>query len=230
MSWLHRVLGRDGTSQLAVDANLFAAAMSARPLPYGSGGHYRTSVRFTLTNTQAANSRLWQVRNTSATLLVVPTRLTARWLQTGAHTALIKDTLEFFKLTSFSAVDTTNTVTPTVSKKRTTGMGAVSAAIRHVTVAGAAAGMTGGTLTKDGNAFARLSKILQAAVPTGSAVDPSILDALDDVNGTHPFVLEQNEGIGIENLILLGAAAASEVEVDFSWAEVPLTIAAGGPY
>jgi hypothetical protein len=33
-------------------------------------------------------------------------------------------------------------------------------------------------------------------------------------------VLVQNEGIIIENRVVLGAAAASSVYIDFSWAEV----------
>lgn len=47
-------------------------------------------------------------------------------------------------------------------------------------------------------------------------------DAFDDVHGTHPFVFAQNEGLIIENRVLLGAAASSGVFIEVSWAEVTL--------
>jgi hypothetical protein len=192
-----------------------------KPVPYGSLGHYRTAVRFALIAAQAANSRLFEMRNTHATNLIIPTRLTIKWLQTAAHTAAIEDSLDVFKCTSFSAVDTTNTVTPTASVKRGATMAVApgAATIRHVTVAGAAAGMTGGTLTKDTNAFAQLPQWLLLAQPTAGTIIYQFLDVMDDVNGTHPFTFAQNEGFEIENRVLLGAAAGSSVYIDFSWVE-----------
>jgi hypothetical protein len=197
-----------------------AAHVQVKPIAYGSLGHYRSAVRFALANAQAANSRLWEVRNTAANL-IIPTRLRVTWTLTSAHTAAILDQLALFRCTAFTAVDTTNTVTPTASVKRTSGMAAApgGAAIRHVTVAGAAAGMTLGTLTKDGGASGQLEQWLLAAVPTAGPTTSMLFEFLDDVNGTHPFVLAQNEGLELENVVLLGAAAGSSVVVDFSWCE-----------
>jgi hypothetical protein len=223
MSWLHRVLGKDGSSQLAVDSNFFAAAVSQRPIPYGTLGHYRVNHRCVLANTQAANSRLFELRNSGAGgQLIIPTRLVLKWLQTGAHTAAIEDSLDVYRVTSFSVLDTTNTVslTPSVKRSTMTAAGSAVGQVRGVTVAGAAAGMTGGTLTKDASPIGQLPQWLLAALPTAGTVIPLTLDVFDDVNGTHPFVLAQNEGIIIENRALLGAAAASAVYVDCTWAEV----------
>lgn len=193
------------------------------PKPIAAVAHYRTSVRFGLIAAQAALSRLFTFRNNHASNLLIPTRLNIKWIQSAAHTALILDRLLVTKLTAFTVLDTTNTVTPSATRKRTTMAAAPgSADLRHVTVAGAAAGMTGGTMTKDGNAIAHLQQILQAAVPTASTVMAAVLDALDDVNGTHPIILAQNEGLVVENEVLLGAAAGSDVVVDLSWAEVTL--------
>lgn len=193
-----------------------------KPIPWGTLGHYRVNHRCALVASQAANSRLFELRNTHATQLIVVTRLVIKWMQTAAHTAAIEDSLDVFKVTSFSAVDTTNTVTPVASVKRATmtAAGSSIAAIRGVTVAGAAAGMTGGTLTKDTSAVGQLPQWLLAAQPTGGTVMPLVLDVFDDVNGTHPFVFAQNEGVIIENRVLLGAAAGSSVYIDVSWAEV----------
>jgi hypothetical protein len=175
-----------------------------------------------LVNTQAANSRLFEIRNTSATLLLIPTRLQIRWINSAAHTAIIEDSLDVFKLTTFNAVDTTNTVTLTPSSRRTS-MAAATAAVRGVTVAGAAAGMTGGTLTKDSGPVGSLPRILNLTAEATTETTPrtaDVLDVFDDVNGTHPFVFVQNEGFEVENRVLLGAAAGSSVYIDLSFAEV----------
>lgn len=196
--------------------------VTLKPIPHGVLGHYRVSVRLAIIAAQAANSRLFSLRNIGANL-IIPTRLNLRWLATAAHTAAIEDSLDLFKVTGFSVQDTTNTVTPAVSRKRTSMAAAPgNVEVRNATVAGIAAGMTGGTLTKDGSPFAQLPKWLQLAQPTASEVPPSFLDALDDINGTHPWALANNEGIILENRVLLGAAAGSSVYLDISWAEVTL--------
>lgn len=212
-----------GTSAALAEVGVAAASaqhVTLKPIPHGALGHYRVNHRCVLIAAQAANSRLFEVRNTHATNLHIPTRLMIKWIQTAAHTAAIEDSLDVFKVTSFSAVDTTNTVTPTPSVKRgTMAPSPGGAAIRGVTVAGAAAGMTGGTLTKDGSSIGQLPQFLLAAVPTSGTIATMVIDNFDDVNGTHPFVFVQNEGFIIENRVLLGAAAGSSVYIDYSWAE-----------
>lgn len=216
-----QIQGNSGVIQEVAGTAFRAAHTHVKPLEHGAFGHYRTSVRFGLVATQAANSRLFEVRNTHATNLIIPTRLSIKWIQTAAHTAAILDSLDFYKLTAFSVSSTTGTVTPTASIKRANMAASPGgAAIRHVTVAGAAAGITGFTSTKDTNAAFSIPQMLLLAVPTTGFIQYAGGDLLDDVNGTHPFVLMQNEGFLIENRVLLGAAAGSEVTIDFSWAEV----------
>ena len=195
-----------------------ALNVHSKPLEYGTLGHYRTSVRIASTAAQAANSRIFEIRNTHATNLIIPTRLSLRALQTAAGTAQ-ENSLDVYRVTGFSAVDTTNIVTPVSSVKRTS-MAAYpgGAAIRHLTLAGAAAGMTGGTLTKDTQFFATLNYNVAAAIQTTSQWGP--YDCLDDVNGTHPFTLIQNEGIMIENRVLNVTSYGITWYIDFSWAEV----------
>ncbi len=189
-----------------------------KPIPYGTLGHYRTSVRINSTAAQAANSRIFEIRNTHATNLIIPTRLTVLALQTAAGTAQ-ENSLDIYRCTSFSVVDTTNTVTPVSSVKRTS-MAAYpgGAAVRHLTLAGNAAGMTGGTLTKDTQFFATLPYNVAAAIATTFMWGP--LDALDDVNGSHPFVFIQNEGLIIENRVLNVTSYGITWYIDFAWAEV----------
>ncbi len=214
-----QIQGNGGTIAEVGGTSVRGLSVTTKPLEYASLGHYRSSVRFTMATSQGANSRLWEVRNTS-TNLIIPTRLRVTILPAGTVTTAYRMQLELYKLTTFTAVDTTNTVTPTVSVRRTTGMAAApgGAAIRHVTVAGAAGGMTGGTLTKDGGA----AGIMQAWVATAAATTiPVVAELLDDVNGTHPWVFAQNEGMELENIAAgSGTANVVDVAVDFCWAEV----------
>jgi len=212
-----------GTTGLLQEVGVAAAIpahVTTKPIPHGALGHYRVAVRFGLIAAQVANSRLFELRNTATNIIVI-TKLVVKWLQTAAHTAAILDSLDCFKLTGFTAVDTTNTVTPVPSVKRTAGMAASpgGAAIRHVTVAGAAAGMTGGTLTKDATAFSQIGQWLLAAVPTTGVVPSVVSEVIDPNTLGHPFVFAQNEGFEIENRVLLGAAAGSDVIIELEYCE-----------
>src|SRR5438067_5214336 len=77
----------------------------------GGLGHDKTSHRCALVANQAANSRVWEIRNPGSNL-IIPTRLTIQWLATGNHTATIEDSLDVYKVTGFTVLDTTNVVTP----------------------------------------------------------------------------------------------------------------------
>jgi len=189
-----------------------------KPVEYGSLGHYRTSVAITSTAAQAANSRIFELRNAGSNLIVL-TRLVLSALQSAAGTAQL-NYLQAYKCTSFSAVDTTNTVTPVSSVKRTATMAAYpgGAQVRHLTLTGAAAGMTGGTLTKDTQAFGILPFNVSTSINTSTVWGPK--DVLDDVNGTHPFVFANNEGFEIENSILNVTSFGITWIIDVAWAEV----------
>lgn len=193
---------------------------TGKPIP--ADGHYRVNHRFLIANSQAAASRLFEVRNPSASKLVVLTRLVIKWINLGAHTAQIEDSLDCYKVTGFTVIDGTNVVVLVPSLKRTS-MAADIAQARGVTAAGAAAGMTNGTLAKDGSSFAQMPRILNQAVMVITETQPrvaDVMDALDIGEDTHPFVFTQNEGFVVENRVLLGAAAASSVYIDCSYAVV----------
>lgn len=198
--------------------------VTPKPLPIGSGGHYRCATRTRLVATQAANSRLFEMRNPSATLLMVLLKLHIQWftLATDTHTATIEDSLDVFKATGFSVVDGTGSpVTPTTTKARTSDP-ASTAEVRANALAGLAAGITGGTITLEANPYTQLGKALLAA-PVATAVPPPkdeliLIPELGD--GQHPMVFAQNEGVVVTNRVLLGAAANSSVLIAAQWAEV----------
>lgn len=194
--------------------------ISAKADAFGVLGHYRTSHRAVLVNVQAANSRLFEFQNSGANLMVIKA-IRIFLLQTGVHTAAIEDSIDIFKCTGFSVIDPNNTVTPAVSKMRASMGNNANAVVRGVTVAGASAGMTGGTLVKDAQPLKQYPIWLLAAVPT--TVPTNFVEGIwipDTGSGEHPLVLANNEGFEIENRVLLGAAAADSFYCDVAWAEV----------
>ena len=186
-----------------------------KPVPT-SIGHYRVVARFTLAAAQAAASRVFELRNSSGTNLIVLTRLVVRTIQSVAGTAQVNG-FEIFRDLTFTAVDTTNTVTPTVIPKRSGFTAApASAVVRHVTVAGAAAGMTGGTRTPDASPFFTAPIQVAAAISTV----PNVFDVTDDTHNTHPFVFGQDQGFEIQNRVLNVTSYGVDMYIDASWAEV----------
>lgn len=186
-------------------------------IPHGALGHYRSSSRFLLAAAQTAGSRVWEVRNGHGANFVIPTRLVVRYVQSAAGTAQ-DNGLDIFKDTLFSVADTVNVITAGASVKRLSmaTYSTSSTIIKQTT--GAAAGMTGGTRTPDASPFCQVPISVQAA----AAALVTIVDCLDDVNGTHPFVLGPNEGFEIQNRVLNVTSYGIMVYVDFSWAEVTL--------
>jgi hypothetical protein len=191
-----------------------------KPTPVGALGHYRTSHRTVLVASQAANSRLFELQNAHATNLVVIHRVRIEHIQTAAQTAAILTSFDMYRCTAFSAVDSTATVTPVISKLRNS-YATAGANVRGCTVAGVAAGMTAGTLTKDTAPLFQVGLWLLLAVPTGGPTAAVVYEYVPNIsNGEAPLVLVQNEGFIIENRVLLGAAAGSAVSIDIEWSEV----------
>jgi len=196
--------------------------VTLKPIPHGSLGHYRTNIKLVMATTQAANSKLFEVRNTGSNLLVL-TRCAISAAPAGTVTTAYLGEIGLYRATGFSVSSTTGTVTPTTSVKRTSGMAAYpgGAAVRHATIAGVAAGMTGFTMTLDANQLASCMFVAGTfAATTGTPVRHELVD---DTNGTHPLVAAQNEGWVINNVVVgSGTANVVHVVIDVSWTEVTL--------
>jgi hypothetical protein len=211
-----QIQGNGGTVAEVGGSAFRALHVHVKPLEYGSLGHYKFAGRVLSTAAQAANARLLEMRNSAANFLVL-TRLTLRALQVAAGTAQ-ENSIDCFRCTGFTVIDSTNTLTPALSVKRTTGMAAAPGGAQVRILNPAVAGMTGGTLTKDGSAFATLPFNVAAAINTTTIWGP--YDSTDDVNGTHPFVFAQNEGFEVENRVLNVTSYGIAWFFDLSVAEV----------
>lgn len=183
-------------------------------------GHYRVVGRFNLVASQAAASNFWAFRVSNPRTVIVPTRYEVRWTQTGNVTAAIRHTTHLYKMRNFTAIPTGNSQILTPSSKRTV-MGPPTIECRCLVAAGASAGMSGGT----GGGVAPISQMdkwFLLTLDTAARPVPTVKEMLDDVNGTHPFTLAQNEGLMLTNdqVAVFGAIHSSSMTVDFSYAEV----------
>jgi hypothetical protein len=213
------IVGVSGVG-LEVDPVFHASRASERPLDYGVLGHYRVQLRILSTAAQVANARIFEVRNNGANLMVL-TRLVLKAIQAAAGTAQ-ENSLDAYKLTGFSAIDTTNTNTPVVSVKRGATMGAPPGNLQFRYTTAIAAGMTGGTLAKETTPFASLPYNVSAtALAAGALWGP--YNAIDDVNGTHPYVFAQNEGFDLENRLLNVTSYGIAWFIDCCVAEIPVS-------
>jgi len=213
-----QIQGSSGTVAEVGGTTFRGLHVHVKPLEYGALGHYRTSVRIAGVTAQAANSRVLEIRNSHASNLIIPTLLTMRASQTAAGTAQ-ENSLDAYRLTGFTTVDTANVVTP-VSSVRRTSMAAYpgGAAVRHLTLAGNSAGMTGGTMTKDTQFFGTLPYNVGTSINTTTIWGP--VEAIESNIWTNPFVFVQNEGYLVENRVLNVTSYGITWYLDWAWAEV----------
>jgi hypothetical protein len=177
-----------------------AGHVSARPVSYGVGyGHYIASSRFTLVGNQLANSQLVSFRNGGPNLCI-PLRFRVKLFQMNSTTGNFLFQLQLSKLVSFTlSASGASTVTPSYITKRTPPSdwpGGPSADLRALVVAGTSGGMAGAQFVEEAGKLAIADLMVTTTSPAGQ---PGYLgtatELLDDVNGTHPLVLGENEGI-----------------------------------
>lgn len=227
MSWVHRLLGRDGTSQLAVDPGNFAARISHRPIEYGTKGIYRLSVvTGTLAAALAAGAQVYQFKWTDAAVLAVLLKLRTRFLPLTPFTAAtLTDHTSFdaYKVSAYAGGGggTALTLTSPNAKTRAT-MAASLAAINIATTAA----LTAAT-TLDAQPFAqsiRKGNRVNPAAATEEVIMPQ-MDGLayepDVTSGEQPLLMAQNEGFVIRNRTVWPAAGTGILLVEAVWAEVP---------
>jgi len=232
MSWLHRVLGKDTTSQLAVRAggSLWA---ELRPTNVGAAallGSYRISVvTGTLAAALAASAIVFSARWGDATKIAIITSMRTRFLPLTPFTAAtLTDHTSFDALVgrSFSAPHTGGTgltLTGNNNKMRASFSTSAFSDVRIATTA-ALAGAAG--LVLDAQPFCqslRKGNRVNPAAATEETIQPAS-DGLNIdfnvANGEHPITLVQNEGVVVRNRTVWPAAGTGILLVEMAWSEL----------
>lgn len=208
-----------------VDPTHAAARMSIRPLDWtnssiGPGkilGHYRA---FGQTSAAAFTNgvNLGVFRWTDPTNFCVIMRVYATLTVVTAVTAQRTDPLLAFVTRSYTAADGTNATALTISGQSQAMRRSMGASLMtgNMAVASAAGGASGGTSTKDSNAFGALALNGVGGLGTAVAGDLYKWDQL----GQHPIVLSQNEGLQLQWGATTLATGTITVGFGVDWAEV----------
>lgn len=202
-----------------------SAHVEAKPISYGSLGHYRISqVTGTLAAALAAGAPLFAARWTDATRFAVVTKLKARFLPLTPFTAATltdHTSIDAYVARAFSASYTGGTAL-VASKMRAAMGGSLMGDLRIATTAA----LAGGTLTFDSSPFAqslrkgnRVNPAAGTEETTPDAFDSPSLD-FDMGGGDHPVVLAANEGVVIRNRTVWPLAGTGILMVMLTWAEV----------
>jgi hypothetical protein len=227
MSWIHRVLGKDTTSQLAIDNVHFAARVSQRPAELGSRGAYSLAVvSGVMAAGLGANAEIFQMRWVDSTRAML-----LRSIQMSAGpgtTAFAAGPIEFNAIAarSFSADGGSGTAvvfsTANTNKKRTSHPLSLFSD-SGVRVASTAA-LTAGTKTLDTNKFASISSWV-SSVATTAASSPFVMPGTTlwqrNTADEYPFYFVQNEGFAIRATV--PATGTWQFSIQVEWAEVDPT-------
>lgn len=198
MSWLHRVLGKDGASQLAVDPSHFAARVSLRPIEIGSLGAYSKSLNSGIMAAGlAANANIYSFRNGGANIALLRKVVITMGGLATAFTAG-QATFNLIPARSFTASDsggTGGTLTGNNGKLRTS-FGTTT--ISDIRIASTAA-LTAGTRTLDTDPIASITLPIGVAVST--IYIPPNTELWTPEAGQHPHIISPNEGFVIQTTV-----------------------------
>jgi hypothetical protein len=216
-----------------IDPSFGAVRESLRPLEYNypsaTLGLYRLAV-ITSAAQWSANSNVFAARwapaapNSSALAVLLRLRASLAIAAAGiTPVAQRVDPLVAFVARQYTARDTTNATAITISghnAKLRTSMGTTLFA--NIDVASAAAGLSSGTKTVDGNAFGTMQMSAGAAfVSIGTGVLTADMYNWQTL-GQHPVVLSPNEGILVQwgATALTTTTATALITIEMEWAEV----------
>lgn len=226
MSWLHRVLGKDGATQLGVDSQTFAARVTHRPMMVGSRGAYSLSASSgTMAAGLAANSEIFQFRWTSSSLYAL---LRSVRLEAGSIAAFAAGVGIFGMrmARSWSADGTGGTAVSfgtNDQKKRTSFATTAAPSALGVRIASTAA-LGAGTKTLDANDFAGLATGVTATAGV-TLLTPGTYLWERNTGDEWPIVLAQNEGFVIRATV--PATGTWTFNVDMEWNELDPSVVDG---
>jgi hypothetical protein len=227
MSWMHRLLGKDGATQAGVDSQTFSLRVTGRPMMVGTRGAYSISCTSgTIAAGLAANSEIFQFRWASATLWSM---LRSVRLEAGnAGTAFLAGTATFsMRLarawTGAGTGGTRMTLAGNDQKKKTAfgTTAVVSAADIGIASTG---GLSAGVKTFDNNDFAGLMTGVQATAGI-TLLTPGTYLWERNTNDEWPVIFVQNEGFVIRATV--PSTGTWGFNVDMEWNEIDPTAVDG---
>jgi len=210
------------SSLLTVDPTFKSARVTVRPIE--GGGYYQLgAVTGNLTNTTVvANGPLFSMRWAPANgKIAMIRRVVVNFVQTVGWTAAAAQPIGLYVARSWTVSDTGGTavtVSGNTNKMRTANDPSYFAAPSDVRVAGTAT-FTAGTRTLDAQPL-YVALLAASQVAAASASYPQQTIVLHDVNtGDHPIILDNNEGIVVNNLTVWPAAANGLMSFNVEWVE-----------
>jgi hypothetical protein len=217
MSWIHRILGKDGSTQVAADPTHSALRVTVRPLEVSTLGAFSKAHNSAIMAAGlAANANIYSFRNGGSNLaLVRKVTITMAGLAT-AFTAG-QATFNMFAARSFTASDsggTAGTLSGNNAKLRSSFGTMTISDIRG----SATAALTAGTRTLDTDPMASITTAIGVAVST-IYIPPSTELWAPEV-GQYPLMLAQNEGFVIQATV--PATGTWVFSVRTTWDETPV--------
>lgn len=227
MSWVHRLLGRDGATQLAVDAKHFAGRFSQRPLELGARGSYQwAGLTGVLPAALGANSEIFQWRYVQVGSIVQvlrKVRISAA-VSTTAFAAGVPVQIEMRRATAWTVQGTLGTgVTFGTNAKKKTTHASTALAAGDVRIATTAA-LGVGTKTLDGEACANL--VGQPGTAVGAIILPGVFMYERASADEYPFVFTNQEGFVIRS-VAVPITGTWQAAIEVVWDEVDTSVAAG---
>lgn len=225
---MHKILGKDGTSQAAVRPTSGSLFTESRPIHQTLGSYRFSVVSGTLAAALAASAVVFSARWSDATKIALIHRLRTRFLPLTPFTAAtLTDHTSFdaFLATGFTGSHTGGTgltLSGTSLKMRQSMAATAFTDLRMATTAA----LGGGTLTLLAHPFAqsiRKGNRVNPAAATEETIMPTT-DGLESEfftsDGQHPIVLAQNEGIVVRNRTVWPAAGTGILLVEMAWTEL----------
>lgn len=228
MSWIHRVLGKDGTTQLGVDSTHFAARVAGRPMHLGTRGAYALGVvSGIMAAGLAGNSEIFQMRwigSTNQKMLVRSVILSASPGTTAFTAGPIEFNLTAARGWSADGGGGTAVVfsTANTNKKRTDFPLSLfsDTGVRF----SATAALTAGTKTLDTNRLASLSSYVSSVATTaasGAFIAPGTYLWQRNTHDEYPLLFENNEGFVVRATV--PATGTWQYSISVEWAEIDST-------
>jgi hypothetical protein len=164
--------------------------------------------------------RVFQFRNPAPNVLAVVTHMSVKVMYTGASgTAAGENEFDYFRITRYTAQDTTNNTVLVPSSKRPGG------AVAQCQVEGVTAIATGGagfagTIAPDTAGYVPLGWGYLTTFPTTFQIVLNVTELEDDMNATHPWSFLLDEGFYLTPRV--ASVANVSVYFDLSWTETTI--------